>query len=382
MGYQRDCFWFSGYKPCRFGGQCQGCQTYRKPTRRIAVVSLEAMGAVLRSTCLLGPILREYPGAHITWITMPNVKSLLAGNPMIHRLLTVQADMSAVWDHLQFDVLYAVDKSIAAGALAERISAKEKKGFGLTPEGAIRTMTPDADELYRLGLDDHLKFHTNQKPETQLLTEAMGLPWKHDGYVLRLEKHEREEVVKRKKQLLEGTKATRVIGFNTGCSTLFPYKKFTIERACEVIRMWRKSYPDAVVALLGGREDTERQKAMKACFEEDSLVVNTPTTEGLRSGILWMACSDFVLSGDSLGLHIAIALGKPVLSWFGVTCSAEIDLFDYGVKMQARVSCSPCWKKSCDQKVKCYDQVHVEDVLKGTETIFQRLERPLYAVNV
>ena len=49
-----------------------------------------------------------------------------------------------------------------------KIRAKEKFGFGLTPTGVIRPFNALADYQYDLGLDDHKKFHVNQKPETQL----------------------------------------------------------------------------------------------------------------------------------------------------------------------------------------------------------------------
>jgi heptosyltransferase II len=87
------------------------------------------------------------------------------------------------------------------------------------------------------------------------------------------------------------------------------------------------------------------------------LVINTPTTGGLRNGILWMDTADMVLSGCSLGMHIAIALRKHVIAWFGVSCLQEVDIYDRGVRLQSDVPCSPCWKKSCNQDVKCYDQV-------------------------
>ena len=111
---------------------------------------------------------------------------------------------------------------------------------------------------------------------------------------------------------------------------------------------------------------------MKAAFQDDEYVVDTPTREGLRSGVLWMATSDMVLSGCSLGLHIAIALKKPVVAWFGVSCIQEIDVYDRGFKLQADVACSPCWKRSCDKQPKCYDEVSVASVMEASSQILGR----------
>jgi heptosyltransferase-2 len=372
MSYKFDCKYFNGYKPCSFKRPCDGCGHYSKVETRVCIVSLEALGAVLRSTVLLEPIRKKYPSAHITWITYPSAKSLLEHNQLIDRLLVVDGKNSQVFDHLKFDVLMAVDKSLEAGALAECIQADKKYGFGLSKEGYIRPLNPEANYQYAVGLDDHLKFKVNQKPETQQITESMSMPWERSEYILNLTKDEQAEVLKRRAQILQpGTRG--IIGYNTGCSLLFPYKKFTVERGIEVIAGWRKQYPDYTVALLGGREDTERQAAMKAAFANDSRVVNTPTTDGLRSGILWMAAADMVLSGCSLGMHIAIALKKHVIAWFGVSCLQEVDLYDRGVRLQSEVGCSPCWRKSCDNTPKCYDKVEPSLIVAETGKILKEL---------
>ena len=365
MTYKFDCRYFNGYKPCQFKRACDGCPHYDGVDTRVCIVSLEALGAVLRSTVLLEPLRKKYPNAHVTWVTYPSAKSLLEHNQQIDRLLLVDGKNSQVFDHLEFDVLMAVDKSFEAGALAERIKAKKKFGFGLAPEGYIRPLNQEAEYQYSLGLDDHLKFKINQKPETEQITESMAMPWTRSEYILDLTETEKSEITHRRSLVLQpGTRG--VIGYNTGCSLLFPYKKFTVERGVEVIAEWRRRFPDYTVALLGGREDTERQAQMKLAFANDPRVVNTPTTEGLRSGMLWMATADMILSGCSLGMHIAIALKKHVIAWFGVSCLQEVDLYDRGVRIQSDVACSPCWRKSCNNEPKCYERV--EPKLIGDET--------------
>ena len=68
--YLKDCRLFTGYKPCRYKRSCQDCPHYDPVKSRIAILSLEAMGAVLRSTCLLEPIKRKFPNSHISWFTL------------------------------------------------------------------------------------------------------------------------------------------------------------------------------------------------------------------------------------------------------------------------------------------------------------------------
>ena len=140
-----------------------------------------------------------------------------------------------------------------------------------------------------------------------------------------------------------------------------------------MIAAWREEFPEHAVALLGGPEDTERQAAMKTHFSDDDYVINTPTTDGLRNGIIWMNIADTVLSGCSLGMHIAIALKKHVTAWFGVSCIQEVDLYERGDKLQAEVACSPCWKKSCDETTKCFDKVDPRKIVESTRSLLQDL---------
>jgi heptosyltransferase-2 len=368
MGFQTECRWFSGYKPCKFKRSCDECPHFDKPEIRIAVVSLEALGAVLRSTCLLPAIKRKYPNAHISWITYGNAKALLAGNPLIDRLIIADDKTSFLLQHLKFDLLYGVDKSMEAGALVEIIDAKEKFGFGLDLNGAIRPLTPHADYQYKVGLDDQLKFYDNQKAETQQLTESMNLEWKRDPYVFSFSQAEQKEIKARRKSL-NAKSSLGIIGYNTGCSTLFPNKKLTIEKSIQLVKAWRTSSPNYVVALLGGREDAERNEEIYQHFVDDQMVVNTPNNQGLRSGVMWVDCCDLVFSGCSLGMHIAIALQKKVVAWYGVSCAQEVDLYDRGAKVQSPVSCSPCWKKQCDEKVMCYDRVEVEKIVEASKQL-------------
>jgi heptosyltransferase II len=78
-----------------------------------------------------------------------------------------------------------------------------------------------------------------------------------------------------------------------------------------------------------------------------------------------VAACDLVVTGDSLGMHMAIALKKWVVAWFGPTCAHEIDLFERGYKVLSQTSCGPCWKRSCKMTPMCYDQVSLTEILKG-----------------
>lgn len=331
-----------------------------QPTVRVLLVHLEALGAVLRSTALLPAIRRKYPGAHITWVTQKPAHHLLAENPLIDRVLTTDEDDLLKLSALEFDIALMIDKGLKSAGILKLTSAELVYGFTVDPRsGAVLPATEAADELWEIGLSDRKKFFENKKPETQLAHEALDLgPWQRDDYVLRLSESERREVAYRREAWARPGET--IIGLNTGCSGVIQYKKLTVERQRDLIEALTAVQGYKVV-LLGGKEDTERNRQIGSGLE----VIQSPTESGLRDGIVSTAACDVIVTGDSLGMHMSIALQKWTVAWFGPTCAHEIDLYDRGVQVLSQASCSPCWKRLCTRAPMCYDLVSVDALMNA-----------------
>ncbi len=348
--YRDDCRHFNGYRPCRFQRGCESCPSYARPEPDILLINLDALGDVLRTTALVAALRRVHPDARLTWLTRPRAAALLQGNEQIDRVLPLSEEALTELRSRRFDLLLNVDKSAFAGALALQVAAGERRGFGINGHGAIVPLNPEAGYLYDTGLSDALKFRENRQSEPEMLAGALGFPYHRDGYVLRLGPEERAPGPRVK------------IGFNTGCSPLYPYKKLPIATQAEAIRQLSDALGEPVL-LLGGPEDTARNDALAAQLGERALP--TPTELGLRRGAAEVDRCEVVVTGDSLGMHVAIALEKHVVVWFGVTCPQEIELYGRGIKLLADVGCAPCWRKTCENEPKCYDRVAPELIVQA-----------------
>ncbi|MDZ7360505.1 MAG: glycosyltransferase family 9 protein [candidate division KSB1 bacterium] len=340
-----DCRLFSGYKPCVPFKLCEGCQDRIPMGARILLVNLDALGTVLATTAQLPAIKRSYPNSHITWITRKNALPLLANNPFIDHLVEWNDENRMVLLQQKFELALNADKSRPAAAFMNLVNAETKRGFGLNENGAIVPLNAGAEYSFRLGVDDHFKFRVNKRTGNDILAEAWEIEHCRDEYVLQLTAAELAEG-ERWREELGLDEAPLVIGINTGCSELFALKKLELETQAEVIRQIAAQMPEAKIILLGGREDTERNQRLVEMT--DGLAIATPTTLGLRAGLILENLADIVVSGDSLGMHIAIALKKYVVAWFGLSCAAEVDLYNRGVKIIRDLPCAPCWKKVCD----------------------------------
>jgi heptosyltransferase-2 len=123
------------------------------------------------------------------------------------------------------------------------------------------------------------------------------------------------------------------------------------------------------IVLLGGPEDRLRNQQIAHGLQ----VISSPTDQGLRDGLISMDACDIVISGDSLGMHMGIALKKWVVAWFGPTCAHEIDLYDRGAYVLSTAPCSPCWKRSCNKNPMCYDLVDLNELIQGVKKGIQWL---------
>lgn len=360
-----DCKRFNGYKPCFPGTTCYTeCVDYEPIGKKILIINLDAMGAVIQTTAMLPAIKRKYPKSHISWITLKNAYRLLDNNPFIDSVYVWESESWLILQQMDFDVVYSIDKTKRSCAFANTLKAKEKLGFGLNKNGQIVPLNKEANYFYLLGLDDELKFRKNTKPGTQIAQEAMKLKFKRDDYVLNLSNDEKKycEWYKIGHGLNGGD---LIVGFNTGCSYLYPNKKMTIEQHVHLInRLY--GMPGIRLALVGGHEDTERNAEIVRKVGDK--VLNTPTTEGVRRGICYEDICDLIITGDSFGMHVAIGLKKFVIVWFGLSCWSEIDLYDRGIKLIPEgLQCAPCWKKVCPYNLECIQMIDLERIVEEVQ---------------
>lgn len=352
---QVNCRNFNGYKPCGKSTTCNElCSHLDEPLNYILVVHLEAMGAVLRATSLLPSIKRKYPKSHITWVTKKPSNLFFNNNPLVDRVLTTSNEDLLKLKALKFDFGFCIDKSLEAIGVVKSTEVDILYGFTSNRAGAIVPANESSKYLWELGLDNNKKFFENKKPETQLMKEAFELtPFIRDEYQVFLTEEELAESEKRRKLWLGVSDF--IIGLNTGCAPTIPFKKLTVEFQRQLVKEIQLNF-NAKVVLLGGPDDTKRNQQIAYGLD----VISSDTNRGLRDGLVSMNACDMVISGDSLGMHMAIALKKWVIAWFGPTCAHEIDLYDRGRKLITKANCSPCWKRSCHKQTLCYDLVEID----------------------
>jgi heptosyltransferase-2 len=364
-----SCKRFTGYKPCYPDHNCwiNGCKDNIPIGKKILIINLDAMGDVLMTTAQLPAIKRKFPYSTVYWITLKIAAPLLYYNQYIDFVLEYNFESISVLNEINFDYVMNVDKSQRSCALLNSLKAEHKLGFGLNADGKIIPVNEGAHYNYMLGMDDHLKFKVNKRTGQDYLAETFELDYRRDEYVFNFTEAELQFIDEYKNKIGIGSK-DKVIGFNTGCSNLYPNKKMTIEQHIYLIEKLLNLNKYKIM-LLGGPEDTERNNIIANHFQYK--IINTPTTEGVRRGACYESIPQVIVTGDSFGMHLAIALKKFVIAWFGVSCWTEIDLYDRGVKLyQEDLFCSPCWKKVCPYNLECIKMIDLDRIINEIEHYF------------
>ncbi len=368
-----DCKSFNGYKPCHPYHNCltEGCKEDNPIGKKILLINLDAMGDVIMTTSHLVSIKKKYPVSTLYWITDKISVPLLQNNPLIDKVLPYTFESVEHCKCIQFDAVMNLDKSHRAAALLTLTQSREKFGFGLNENGVIVPVNEGALYNYRLGLDDQLKFRVNTRLRRDYVAETLEIPYDPTNEYIFQFNAEEEHFIAAYRQKHGITQNDVVVGFNTGCSNLFPNKKMRVDQQQKLISiLLEKKLPNLKIILLGGPEDTIRNEQIAKPFGDK--ILSTPTTEGLRRGICYEAIADLIITGDSFGMHLGIALKKHIVSWFGLSCQSEIDLYGRGIKLYPTdLECSPCWKKTCPHNLECISQIDLDAIIAETVRFYE-----------
>ncbi len=359
-----DCRHYIGDRPCRFARPCGGCPEYSPQGFRILILKTGALGDVLRTTILLGGIRRRYPQSHITWITAAAAVPLVPSS-LVDRIWTLSPQTLFRLHIERFDLVLSLDKEPEVAALAMVARSKDKRGMGLDERGAVYPMNPEMATYFRLGLDNPLKFFGNTRTYPDLLAEAVGIPYDpaKDDYHLDVPDSDFETG----RRLLAGlglSASDPIVGLNTGAGGVFVNKDWTVLGYLELIReLERCRIP---VLLLGGdRESTRNSEIARRVSSPYVRQINASLSLGVFSAVLGQC--RVVVSGDTLGMHIALAMKRPVVALFGSTQPHEIELFGRGEKIVTPIPCAPCYRRSCDIHPSCMELIDSRRVFEAVK---------------
>jgi heptosyltransferase-2 len=153
-----------------------------------------------------------------------------------------------------------------------------------------------------------------------------------------------------------------LIGFNPGAA-YGPAKMWFPDRFTELgTRLWNGI--GAGIVLVGGPGERELCRSIARKISGEVLDLSGRTSLPQLAAVLSLC--DLVVTNDSGPMHLASAVGTPVIAIFGSTNPDATSPLGPHEALQEKVDCSPCLERICPRgDMQCMERIRVSDVLEA-----------------
>jgi heptosyltransferase-2 len=207
--------------------------------------------------------------------------------------------------------------------MVNRISAWGHYGFRFDQEAGAAEAYERAYEALALATRDDVK-KLNNKCWVEVLYAMLGAKWRGESYVLGYQ---------------PTTEVQYDLGFNAHVGRLLP------------VKAWPMEYWEKLENLVAGKYTVTHQQHL----------------DNLKGYMDWIHSCRLLITNDSLGLYLGVALGKKVLLLVGPTSATE-----QSPHKNMRIltppldwDCIPCCKAECERNDPCMNYITPEMVLEA-----------------
>ena len=339
--------------------------------RRILLIKPSSLGDIVHALPALSALRRRFPHAHIAWLVKRDWASILDGHPDLTEVIAEDFGWSA-WPGLvsrlrrsRYDLAVDLQGLFRSGLLARASGAPVRVGFKAGREGSSwcytdRVELPGTDTLpWRMipvhAVDRNLAVvahvgadisapqfvFPDLTPETQRITRLLG-----------------------DLGLAPGARLIAVAPVDRHRVRSWPLPRFA-EAVARIAAL-----QGAKVVVLG----TPGQRDIVAPFLErlPGGVLDLVGKTTIRELVALLRQTSLVLANDSAPLHLATALGIPVVGVFGPT--NPVRARPYGARhrvVRTELLCSPCERRDCRNvnRYECLIGVDVDQVVAAAGSL-------------
>lgn len=328
--------------------------------RTILLIKPSAIGDVVHTLPILKLLRDRFPQSHISWLLTPACAGLLEGHPLLDEIILFERKrLGASWRSTSaardllglakelrgraFDLVIDLQGLFRSGLFTRISGAPVRVGFanarewawlGYTHRIAVSTMEQHAIERYLT------------------LAESLGCPRGPVDFVFATDERDRQFV-------------RNLLGSDDPYAVLVPGTNWPTKR-------WPIEYFKAMVKPLQDRFGL-RSIAAGAPGEIDLAgmidgSLNLAGKTNLRQLTALLEGANLVICNDSGPMHIAAALGKPMVAAFGPTNPVRTGPYlraDAIIRID--IPCSPCYSRTCSHQ-SCLKWLSIDAVLKQAAT--------------
>jgi 3-deoxy-D-manno-octulosonic-acid transferase/heptosyltransferase-1 len=351
---------------------------------KILIVKLSAIGDVIHTLPALTALRRHYPDAQIDWLVENAAADLVQGHAALNRIL--------IWRRGEFVNLVKAGKLSSAGRLFSSLlvqlrearydlildfqallksslwiflaKGRRKAGFGQGMEHSEKSYLFLNERIPAVSMEVHAL------DRGLTLLRALGIPDMQVFYDLPIGKN---DAAAAQQLLLEnGVQPDQpLVAINPVAK--WPTKLWTAKQFEELAeRLLERGFQ---VVFTGSRED--RALIDKMAGKLGSSVIRLEGRTSLKVLAAVYRSANAVVSTDTGPMHLAAAVGTPVVALFGPTAPWRTGPYGQGhVVLRAGVNCSPCFSRSCKtaefEPMACMTRITVEQVVEAVVRMVAR----------
>jgi heptosyltransferase I len=371
----------------------------RRDFRKILLIKLSAVGDVIHTIPVLNKLRRRFPAAQLDWLVTPPIAELLRHNPAISNVIEFARDdwsrplrltpfasyarVAAALRRTGYDLVVDMHGQLRTAVFTVATGAPVRIGFD-RPRASVwsatqREFTAQARKhAWQGAREGSWLAYTHHIPVPTLDMHAVDR-YLNVGPILGLEEGPPDFSFPIPQAASAGiddllrrhgvNDDDRLVTMAPG--TVWETKHWGSDKFAAVARHFlQKGF---AVALMGsGRERVVCEEVARLAPGAIDIAGETTLTELAAL----VARSSICVTNDSGPMHLAVALGRPVVSVFGPTDPVWIGPYGRNdAVLRAGIACSPCYLRAlsrCDYGHACMVEVSADSVIERMERILDQ----------
>lgn len=315
---------------------------------KILILKPSSLGDVIHALPVLRLLKAHRPEAEVCWWIEAGLRPLLADDPDLAHVFPFHRDRWAApghWGEIarvirgmrarSFDVAIDLQGLARSALFTWAAGAALKIGFDNAPEGSRE----GARAAYDL-VPPPLPPGSHAVDRCLSVLPLLGVPV-HRNFVW-LPERPRVAAQLRDRWPVAGARWITLLP-----GARWDNKRWPVGHFQELTRLLLAALPDVKISILGGKVDAPLGAAIASIQPERCLDLCGRTS--LPEMVEWLRLSELVITNDTGPMHVAAALGRPVIALFGPTAPSRTGPYGAGhdVMQVKHLSCVPCLKSRC-----------------------------------
>lgn len=345
---------------------------------KILIVKLSAIGDVIHTLPALCALRRHWPAARIDWVVEEAAADLVAGHPDLDRVMVsrrkawvrdltdpgrragARAEIGRFIGELRrtrYDLVLDFQALLKSALVVALARGRRKVGFGRGLEHMEHSYHVLTERIRPPSMEVHAL------TRNLMMVRALGVPVAEVAYRLLVTDADRAAVGKMFKE--KGVEGNRpLVAINPVAQ--WPTKLWPEDRFALLADRLLERY-DVSVVFTGGGGDRRVVARIIGAMRRPALDLSGRTS--LKQLAALYRRARLVVSTDTGPMHLAAAVGTPVVALFGPTAAWRTGPFGSGHQIvRAPAPCAPCFKRRCDAGG-CMNRISVERVLAAVDKI-------------